>query len=161
MSESPRKMPYQQRARSLPHKHHFHISLYWAVALYTIVASTLAAAIGFTRSDNQNNAYLLIGLVFVGILVWALGYLTRKKATCPLCKGTPFLDSQASKHVKAVRILPFNYGTTNMLKAIVARRFRCHFCGTPFDMLKTNLTEKSEQPPYKPAKEPKKKGLHY
>ena len=152
MSESPRKMPYHQRARTLPHKYHYQISLYWAVLFYTLILCIIAAGIGFALDTNQNNAFLLIGLVFAGIVVWPLGYLARRKATCPLCKGTPLLDSQASKHVKAVRILPFNYGTTNILKAIFARRIRCHFCGTPYDMLKVNHVAKDDHPEYKRAR---------
>ena len=153
MSEKSRKMPYNQRARSLPHKHHYRISLWWAALFYTLVLCIVAAGIGFALEDNQDNAFLLIGLVFAAIIIWPLGYLSRKKATCPLCKGTPLLDSRASKHEKAVRFFPFNYGTTNILKAIIARRLRCHFCGTPFDLLKNNLTAKNEHPAYELPKE--------
>ncbi|MGJ8723907.1 MAG: hypothetical protein ACSHYB_05065 [Roseibacillus sp.] len=153
MSDSPRKLPYQQRARSLPHKHFYRVSLCWAVVLYTLVLCIIAAGIGFALVDNVSNGYLLVALVLSALLVWVFSFFSRKKATCPLCKGTPFLDSRASKHVKAVRILPFNYGTTNILRALVTRRFRCHFCGTPFDMLKTNLSTKNDHPPYKEAKD--------
>ena len=148
-------MSYSQRARSLPHKHHYRSSLLWAILFYLLLICILAAGIGFALDDNQDNGFLLIALVFGALLVWPLGFLARKKAICPLCKGTPFLDSQASKHVKAVRILPFNYGTTNILRAIVTRRFRCHFCGSPFDMLKNNLTAKSHHPPYEHPEESK------
>lgn len=148
MSEASRKLPFKQRARSLPHKHHYWVSFCWASLFYLLLLAILTAGIGFALNDSQFNAFLLIGLIFAAIPVWALGFLARKKATCPLCKGTPLLDSQASKHVKAVRILPFNYGTTNILRAIVTRRLRCHFCGTPYDMLKTNLTPKRDEPPY-------------
>ena len=153
MSDKPRRMPYNQRARSLPHKYHYHTSFWWAALFYTNVLCIIAAGIGFFLNDSQNNAFLLIGLVFLAILVWPLGYLSRRKATCPLCKGTPLLDSRASKHEKAVRIFPFNYGTTNILKAIVARRLRCHFCGTPFDLLKTNLSAKNDHPAYEHPRE--------
>lgn len=145
MSETPRKLSFQQRARSLPHKYHYRISLAWAFFFYLILLAILTAAIGLSLKDSKENTFLLIGLVFFAIPVWLLGFLSRKKASCPLCKGTPFLDSQASKHVKAFRILPLNYGTTNIVRALITCRFRCHFCGTPFDMLKTNLTAKHNQ----------------
>ena len=146
--EPTRRLSFQQRARSLPHKYHYRVSVWWATLFCLLVLSILTAGVGFALNGTQFNAFLLIGLIFAAIPVWALGFLARKKASCPLCKGTPFLDSQASKHVKAVRVFPFNYGTTNLLRAFITRRFRCHFCGTPFDMLKTNLTLNREEPPY-------------
>lgn len=148
MSDTSRKLPYRERARSLPHKYHYLISLAWSAFFYLVVIAIATAGIRLAIDNSEFNAYLLIGLVFGAIPVWLLGFISRKKACCPLCKGTPFLDSQASKHVKAVRILPFNYGTTNLLRAFVTRRFRCHFCGTPFDMLKINLTPKRDEMPY-------------
>ncbi|MDQ8191183.1 hypothetical protein [Roseibacillus persicicus] len=145
MSETPRKLPYEQRARSLPHKLHYHASLCWAVLFYMLLSFIAAAGVGFALDGNEKNAYLLIALTFLAIPVWLLGYLSRRKATCPLCKGTPLLDSQASKHVKAFRLFPLNYGNTNIVRAITTRRIRCHFCGTPFDMLKNNLQPNQEE----------------
>ena len=112
---------------------------------YLNILAFLTAIAGYYLNSSQLNSFILIGLVFTAIPIWAISYLARKKATCCLCKGTPLLDSRASKHVKAFRIFPFNYGTTNTLRAIFTRRIRCHFCGTPFDMLKTNLTSKEIQ----------------
>jgi len=143
MDESPRKMSFQQRARSLPHKYYYQLSIFWMVILYLIFFCIIAAGVGFALDSRSNNAYLLIGLVFSAVPVWIIGYVVRKKATCPLCKGTPMLDSQASKHVKAFRIPPLNYGNTNIVRALITRRFRCHFCGSPFDMLKTNVNLQS------------------
>lgn len=143
MSETSRKLPYRQRSRSLPHKHHYWTSLAWAVVFYLLLVAILTAGIGLALNDRQENAFLLLGLIFATIPVWVFGFLARKRASCPLCKGTPLLDSQASKHIKAFRILPLNYGTTNILRALITRRIRCHFCGTPFDMLKNNLSPKN------------------
>lgn len=140
MPESPRKLSYQQRARSLPHKYYYRLSLNWVILFYFILVCIIAAAFGFAFDSSIENAYLLLALVVSAVPVWLIGFLVRRKASCPLCKGTPFLDSRASKHVKALRLAPLNYGTTNLLRALITRRFRCHFCGTPFDMLKTNIT---------------------
>ncbi len=141
---SPRKLPYELRARSLPHKHFFLASLYWAALLYIFSAATLASIVGFLLNSDKTSAYLMIGLVFSSLIIWLIGLLTRKKASCPLCKGTPFLDNQASKHIKAMKIFPLNYGTTNLLKALITRRIRCPYCGTPFDFLKDNLSNEKE-----------------
>ena len=153
MSQSPRKLSFEQRARSLPNKRAYWSSISLAILFYIIIACIIAAGIGFGINSNAKNSYILIGLAFSAIPVWVIGYLARKKAICPLCKGTLLLDSRASKHQKAFRLFPLNYGTTNIMRAIVTRRMRCHFCGSPYDMLKTNLTSKAEHPPYQAAAE--------
>lgn len=142
MSEPTRKMSFYERARSLPHQHHYRVSLFFGCLLCLNLLAVLTTLVGFAFNGSQFNAFLLIGLCFTVVIFWLLGFLTRKRASCPLCKGTPFLDTRASKHVKAVRFWPLNYGTTNMIRAFVTRRMRCHFCGTPYDMLKTNTTLK-------------------
>lgn len=69
-------------------------------------------------------------------LTWTFSFLARRHTQCPLCRGTPLLDSSASKHRKALRIPLFNYGNSAVLHLLLTGRFRCMYCGTPFQLLK-------------------------
>ena len=137
---SMRKLSFSERARSLPFPQHFHSSLRWLAItlLFFICFITSGACLYFAPSPE--NAYILIAFLVVTIITWIIGFLVRKRATCPLCKGTPFLDSRARVHQKAIRFFPLNYGTTNLIRACLTRRFRCHFCGSPFDLLKVYIS---------------------
>lgn len=140
MSDAPRKLGFHERARTLPNKSSYQVSILWTLLLYLILICIVAAGAGVYLNPIPKNTYLLLGLAASLIPVWLFSFFSRKRASCPLCKGTPLLDSQASKHVKAVKIFPLNYGHTNIIRAVVTQRMRCHFCGTPYDLLKKNLT---------------------
>ena len=68
------------------------------------------------------------------------GSQRRRSARCPLCKGSPLYDSGAVKHAKAHRMRPLNHGATAVLSILFLNRFRCMYCGTPYDMLKAPST---------------------
>ena len=70
------------------------------------------------------------------LATWLISYLRRRSARCPLCKGSPLLESGAVKHAKAYRLRPFNHGATAVLGILFLNRFRCMYCGTPYDLLK-------------------------
>ena len=87
------------------------------------------------RPRDSMVAPLIVAIVLCAV-TWFVAFLRRRSVRCPLCKGTPLLDSRASRHVKARRLPPFNHGTTAVLGVIFTQRFRCMYCGTPYDMLK-------------------------
>jgi hypothetical protein len=70
-------------------------------------------------------------------LLWIIAFFKRRAAHCPLCKGTPLLNSGARPHAKARRFYPFNHGMTATLSIIATQRFCCMYCGSDFDLLKT------------------------
>ena len=47
------------------------------------------------------------------------------------------MNTGALAHQKAVRIFPLSHGTTATLFIIAIQKFRCMYCGTQFDILKT------------------------
>ena len=61
---------------------------------------------------------------------------SRRSARCPLCKGTPYLNTGALTHRNATRLFPLNHGTSALLSSLITQRFRCMYCGTRFDLLK-------------------------
>ena len=86
---------------------------------------------------KKRSAELIVASLGFCMLSWLIAYMKRRGTLCPLCKSTPFLDNLARKHDKAYRVKPFNYGTTAVLNAAVIQRWRCMYCGTSFDLLKT------------------------
>ncbi|MEM9079194.1 MAG: hypothetical protein AAGC74_00700 [Verrucomicrobiota bacterium] len=137
---------FRQRARSIPRKASFYLAMRWAAATYLSFICCFAALGAFVIRPSTLAAYLLIALAFISLITWSISLVVRKRAACPLCKGTPFRDTGSASHERALRFYPLNYGTSNLLRALIARRFRCHFCGTPFDFLKEHIPGGSETP---------------
>jgi hypothetical protein len=125
------KPSLDQRARSVPYKKKF--------VLAGIVALITSAVAFFyvTPEFKKRSAELIVASLGFCMLSWLIAYMKRRGTLCPLCKSTPFLDNLARKHDKAYRVKPFNYGTTAVLNAAVIQRWRCMYCGTSFDLLKT------------------------
>ncbi|MBK1826723.1 hypothetical protein [Haloferula rosea] len=123
-------------ARSLPFKRAYVAAMIVTFIHYMAVVATLTLIFILIRTqDNKVAMWLLGALALVGA-TWGIGYIFRRAATCPLCKGTPLVDTRAAKHRKAVRLKPLNFGATALLQLTFSNRFRCMYCGTPFDLLR-------------------------
>ena len=138
------KGSFEDRARSVPYRRCYVTSVSLCVASYICMMGALAAFTFIIPYPGIAPGTTLGVLVLLSGIFWLLSLFKRREATCPLCKGTPLLDSKARTHQKAVRFLPLNYGTTNVIRIIFRQQFRCHFCGTPYDLLKT---VSAQQPP--------------
>ena len=125
-----------QRARSVPFKRPFVGAIILTVFFYiSLIGLGSTVFVFFTRQDTFT-AFLMIGFGASAVVLWILSFLKRRDARCPLCKGTPLLDSAARKHIHAKRFFPLNYGTSAVLSSIFRQRYTCQYCGTPFDLLK-------------------------
>ena len=144
---------FEERARSVPYRRTYVISVLLCALFYLSVVGALSTLVVTIRDRSLPMAGLLAFLVILSGIFWFLSFLKRRTATCPLCKGTPLLDTRALKHEKAVRFFPLNYGTTNVLRIMARLQFRCHFCGTPFDLLKPIHGHGDHQAPGEPAQE--------
>jgi len=137
-----RKLPYIQRARSVPHKGSFIRAVVWISLFFLGVVMSITAAAVFSIESYLNPeppkilAYTLIASLGLTGVMWVFGYIARKHAICSLCRSTPYLDNGANFHTKAEKIFPINYSHTNCLKSIFFQQFRCQYCGTPYDYLK-------------------------
>lgn len=121
-------------ARSLPFKRAYVAAMIVTFVHYMAMVATLTLTFILIRTGEEGVAlWLLISLGLLG-LSWGIGFIFRRAASCPLCKGTPLLDTRAAKHRKAVRIKPLNFGATALLHLTFSSRFRCMYCGTPFDL---------------------------
>jgi DNA-directed RNA polymerase subunit RPC12/RpoP len=96
-----------------------------------------AAALGgfFLRPSPLASRLLVAGLVFSAI-TWLISYFKRRAVHCPLCKGTPLINSGAMPHARARRLLPLNHGVSAVLSIMASQKFRCMYCGTDYDLLK-------------------------
>ena len=106
-----------------------------------IIASITVLVIFFLEPSRLASRVLFLSLALTGV-TWIFGYFTRRQTHCPLCKGTPLLNTGALPHQKAVKWFPFNHGITATLSIILFQKFRCMFCGTLFDMLKRLVRER-------------------
>ncbi|MBG7607085.1 MAG: hypothetical protein IZT59_03510 [Verrucomicrobia bacterium] len=70
------------------------------------------------------------------VVTWLISFFKRRHTHCPLCKGTPLINSGALAHQKATKTFPFNHGVSATISIIATHKSRCMYCGTLFDMLK-------------------------
>lgn len=135
-SSATKRVQGKQRPRSVPHKGPLITAVLFTIAFYLCLVGLFAAIFAFFILRNVPAAGVVIGFIVISSILWLLSYFKRREARCPLCQGTPFLDSRAHYHVNAKRYFPLNYGTSNIINALVVQRYRCHYCGTRFDLLK-------------------------
>jgi len=123
-------------AHSLPHRRPFVAAALLALLHCLLGVALVALAWVFlVRGDPAAGPWLLATAIALA-LAWLVALPVRRAARCPLCRGTPLLDTRAAPHPKASRVAPLNHGTTALLSLAFRHRFRCMFCGTPFDLLK-------------------------
>lgn len=125
------------RARSLPTRRHFNLAAFFFALHVLGLISMLTAMVVVFLDPSQLGARLFIGGLSFSVVTWGIALFKRRSAICPLCKGTPLMNSGARPHAKAVRLFPLNHGVTATLSVIAMQRFRCMYCGSDFDLLKT------------------------
>jgi hypothetical protein len=125
------------RARSLPSSRPFQVAVFFSALHFLGLIATVTALVLIFREPSQlAMKVMLCGLMF-SIILWVIAFFKRRAAYCPLCKGTPLFNSGALPHSKAWRLFPLNHGVTATLSIIACQRFRCMYCGSDFDLLKT------------------------
>jgi hypothetical protein len=124
------------RARSLPSRKSYDTAVFLSILHYLGIVLTVTALVAFFIEPNQRaTQFIMGGLIYSGI-TWLMAFFKRRSTHCPLCKGTPLINSGALTHGKAVRWFPFNHGVTAVLSIIARQRFRCMYCGSDYDLLK-------------------------
>ena len=135
-SSSKKKLPFQKRARSVPFKKHFVSAVFFGGLFYLLLLAALTSIAVYVKLQSKLSVMVLLGCMGLAIFVWIIGLFKRRSACCPLCKGTPYLNTGAHLHEKAYKLPVLNHGNTNMVRTIFTQRFRCMYCGTPYDFLK-------------------------
>jgi hypothetical protein len=123
--------------RSIPHKQPFVRAVLLSALHYMgIFTATTTLVVFFLNPTRLATFVFMASVAFIGI-TWFLAFFKRRSTCCPLCKGTPLINSGALSHQKATRIWPFNHGISATLSILATQTFRCMYCGTTFDLMKT------------------------
>ncbi len=129
--------PRAINARSLQSSRPFNVAAAFSCLHYLGIIVTLTAlALIFTDPSPLARDVFIGGMAFSAV-TWLIAFFKRRAAHCPLCRGTPMVNSGALPHSRATRIFPFNHGVSATLSIIATQKFRCMYCGSDFDMLKT------------------------
>jgi hypothetical protein len=124
------------RARSLPSARPFRVAVFFSSVHYLGLIATATALACFFHQPSEEAMRIFVGGLIFSAISWLIAFFKRRSAYCPLCKGTPMVNSGAHVHVRARRLLPFNHGVTATLAILTTQKFRCMYCGSDFDLLK-------------------------
>lgn len=124
------------RARSLPSAKPFRVAVFFTSIHYLGLITSVTALVCFFLEPSQAASRILVGGIAFSALTWLIAFFKRRATFCPLCKGTPLLQTGARTHVRARRVFPLNHGTTATLSIICCQKFRCMYCGSDYDLLK-------------------------
>ncbi len=136
------------RARSVPSPRPFRIAaLLYAIHLLCIVMVLTIVLCMAIKPNPAASRFLVWGMAAVATS-WLIAYFKRRTTRCPLCKGTPYLNTGALVHKRATRIPPLNHGISATLSTLATQRFRCMFCGSDYDLLKppSHQLDKQQDP---------------
>ena len=124
------------RARSVPTARPFWVAAgFWALHFLGLLGSLTALGCLVMRPSQLALRIFLAGLS-LSLVAWLIAFFKRRAAHCPLCKGTPLMNSGALPHIRAWRIPPLNHGLSAVLSILATQTFRCMYCGSDYDLLK-------------------------
>ena len=132
-------------ARSLPSKRSFNIAVFFSALHFLGLIMTITALALFVHEPGLLARNLILGGIGFSVVTWFIALFKRRAAHCPLCKGTPLINSGARPHSRAKRISPFSHGVSAIISIIATQRFRCMYCGSDFDMLKKPSYQRGKQ----------------
>jgi hypothetical protein len=130
------------KARSVHDKRPFRAAVLFTLIHYLCLIAMLTSLVIVLLDPARAPVTPLIASAAAALVSWVIAFIRRRSARCPLCKGSPLFDSGAAKHSKAYRLRPLNYGTTAVLGILFVNRFRCMYCGTPYDLLKRSSSQR-------------------
>src|SRR5690606_37577038 len=136
---SPRDL---QHCRFLPYRWSYMVAIVLTVLHYLCLVALLSIMAAFAIRPHESLVVPIVVALVVCLGTWFVAFLRRRMVRCPLCKGTPLLDSKAATHVKARRLRPLNHGTTAVFGILFTQRFQCMYCGTPYDLLKPSSSRR-------------------
>ena len=103
---------------------------------YLGLVTVISTFVWFMIEPNQLALKVMLGGIGFSCLTGLIAFFKRRSARCPLCLGTPLINTGALAHSRALRTYPFNHGVSATLSIIATRTFRCMYCGSDFDLLK-------------------------
>ena len=144
------------RARSLPSARPFLVAVVFCSLHYLGLIASLTALVSFLMRPGEAATRILVGGMVFSAVTWLIAFFKRRATYCPLCKGTPLINTGARTHVRAQRIFPFNHGVSASLSILATHKFRCMYCGSDYDLLKppTRLLYGDSEPSVPAASQP-------
>jgi hypothetical protein len=139
------------RRRSVPHRGPFVLAVALSLLHLMCVTAAITALVLFIDQPSQLGSRVFVACLGVSGFTWLLAFFKRRRTHCPVCKGTPLINGGALVHQKAYRIFPLNHGTTASLAVMATQKFRCMYCGTDFDLLKTPTHKRTKGEPKRQA----------
>lgn len=141
----PPAKPKAIRARSLPSSRPFNVAAFFSALHYLGLITVITAFVLFFIEPSQLATKVIVGGIAFSGVTWLIAFFKRRSAQCPLCKGTPLINSGALAHSRATRIYPLNHGVSATLSILATQTFRCMYCGSDFDLLKTPSYQRGRQ----------------
>ena len=126
------------RGRSLLSKRPFNVAVFFSALHFLGLIMTLTALVLFFLAPSPLARNLIFGGIGFSVVTRLIAFFKRRVAYCPLCKGTPLINTGARAHSRAKRIFGFSHGVSATLSIIATQSFRCMYCGSDFDLLKTS-----------------------
>jgi hypothetical protein len=145
IKDLPPAKPKVIRARSLPSSRPFTVAAFFSALHYFGLITTITAFVLFFIEPSQLATKVIVGGIAFSGVTWLIAFFKRRSAHCPLCKGTPLINSGALAHSRATRLHPLNHGVSAILSIIATQTFRCMYCGSDFDLLKTPSYQRGRQ----------------
>ncbi len=133
--------PPKSRYRSVPYRAAFYRAVIWTFLHFFCLLGTLVVAFFFffhrAQVDiAQYKRFFMLGMAGT-VVTLVISHYQRRTARCPLCIGTPLMNTGALAHKKAHCIGPLNQGHSAIVSIIFTQKFRCMYCGTRYDLLRT------------------------
>lgn len=135
-----------ERILSVPRRNRFYQAVFLSAVNYLSILAALTTLAMFFVNPSPRATQVLVTCLFLLAATWLLAFFKRRSTHCPLCKGTPLINSGAIPHKNALKIWPCNHGVSATLSIIATQTFRCMYCGVAFDLMKTpsHLSEKEQ-----------------
>jgi hypothetical protein len=124
------------RARSVPYRQPFVITTIICAIHYLGLIASATSLILFFIHPTPLATHIFVATLGFSAVTWLIAFFKRRSTHCPLCKGTPLINSGALVHSKAFRLSPFNHGVSACLSIIANQKFCCMYCGNTYDLLK-------------------------
>jgi hypothetical protein len=132
----PTSRPKEPRCRSVPSARPFRIAVLFSAIHYLLLIAAVTAIVCFFVEPGIAPIRIFIVATLGSALAWFIAFFKRRSTHCPLCKGTPLINSGARVHSRAKRVFPFNHGVSSTLSILTHQKFRCMYCGSDYDLLK-------------------------
>lgn len=134
------------RPRSVPYRAPFWFAIFLTMLHFVALAAFVAAMAWMLKRPEEKQCALAASCAGAVVITWLMAFFARRNANCPLCRGTPYLNSGAHPHPEAQRWGMLNHGITAVLSTAIRGRFVCMYCGNLYSLLKKPAHLRTSKP---------------